>query len=185
MSSSLTAYAQDRLGTTVFETSSKADDTHIFHTSLESAIEQFRWTANGARASNESFRLNAGFLNTFSPNALADHYEGEYFLGIHVALIVAINEFAMFCFAQQEFFPDIGDRSKESSPKPWNERLPGIWLLDNTLTPPTPRPRNDFDDLTDLRAIDMRRLQNKGDGDLNGASDPRNPPQASNGKLRQ
>ena len=127
------AIPQDRLGATVFETSSDDNDTHIFHTSLESAVEQFRWTSNGRNPVGEPFVLSAEFLDTFSPNALADRWEGQYFLGIHVALFVAINEFAMFCFAQRGFFPELGDPTKEGSPKPWDDRLPGIWLIDNTL----------------------------------------------------
>ncbi len=134
MSSTLTTYVHDKLGTTVFQTSATEDDLHIFHTSLESAVKQFHWTSKAKRELGERFKLHACFLDTFSPNALADRWKGEYILGIHVALFVAINEFAMFCFAQSDFFPELGDPSQESSPKPWNDRLPGIWLLDNTLT---------------------------------------------------
>ncbi len=126
-------FATARLGTSTFQPDPDDPNTHIFYVSLESAFEQFRWTSEATRGADEIFKINAGFLDTFSPNALADRFEEEYFLGIHVALFVAINEFAMFCFAQQEFFPDLGDATKESSPKPWNEQLPGIWLLDNTL----------------------------------------------------
>jgi len=126
-------FAKERLGTTVFVPKEDDNDTHIFFASLESAVEQFRWTSKATNAGQEPFGLNVGFLDTFSPNALAERFEGEYFLGIHVALFVAINEFAMFCFAQRDFFSEIGDPTKESSPSPWNERLPGIWLIDNTL----------------------------------------------------
>lgn len=126
-------FAKERLGTTVFVPKEDDNDTHVFFSSLESAVEQFRWTSKAMNAGQEPFRLNVGFLDTFSPNALAERYEGEYFLGIHVALFVAINEFAMFCFAQRDFFSEVGDPTKETSPSPWNERLPGIWLIDNTL----------------------------------------------------
>lgn len=126
-------FANERLGTSAFISKADDPDTHIFFASLESAIEQFRWTAKGANASGAPFKLEAGFFDTFSPNALADRFEDGYYLGVHVALFVAINEFAMFCFAQRDFFDDLGDAAKESSPKPWNERLPGVWLIDNTL----------------------------------------------------
>lgn len=126
-------FSKDRLGTSLFEPDADDPNTHIFYASLESAIEQFRWTSKASRGDGDGFTLHAGFFDTFSPNALADRWDGQFFLGIHVALFVAINEFAMFCFAQRDFFPDIGDPSRESSPKPWNERLPGIWLMDNTL----------------------------------------------------
>lgn len=126
-------FANERLGTSAFIAKADDPDTHIFFASLESAIEQFRWTAKGSNASGAPFKLEAGFFDTFSPNALADRFEDGYYLGVHVALFVAINEFAMFCFAQRDFFDDLGDPAKESSPKPWDERLPGVWLIDNTL----------------------------------------------------
>ena len=126
-------FANERLGTSAFISKADDPDTHIFFASLESAIEQFRWTAKGANVSGAPFKLEAGFFDTFSPNALADRFEDGYYIGVHVALFVAINEFAMFCFAQRDFFDDLGDAAKESSPRPWNERLPGVWLIDNTL----------------------------------------------------
>ena len=130
---SIKRFAKERLGTSAFIAEADDPKTHIFFASLESAVEQFRWTSKGSNVSGELFKLNAAFFDTFSPNALADRYEGGYYLGIHVALFVAINEFTMFCFAQRNFFVDLGDPSKESSPKPWDERLPGVWLIDNTL----------------------------------------------------
>jgi len=126
-------FANERLGTSAFIAKADDPDTHIFFASLESAIEQFRWTAKGSNASGAPFKLEASFLDTFSPNALADRFEDGYYLGIHVALFIAINEFAMFCFAQRDFFADLGYPDKESSPRPWGERLPGVWLIDNTL----------------------------------------------------
>lgn len=126
-------FANERLGTSAFVAKADDPETHIFFASLESAVEQFRWTAKSSNASGAPFKLEAGFFDTFSPNALADRFEDGYYLGVNVALFVAINEFAMFCFAQRDFFDDLGDPAKESSPKPWDERLPGIWLIDNTL----------------------------------------------------
>jgi hypothetical protein len=126
-------FANERLGTSAFIAKADDPDTHIFFASLESAIEQFRWTAKGSNTSGAPFKLEAGFFDTFSPNALADRFEDGYYLGIHVALFIAINEFAMFCFAQRDFFADLGDPDKEFSPRPWDDRMPGVWLIDNTL----------------------------------------------------
>lgn len=125
-------FAETRLQTTAFETSMDSDQSHIFHTSVESAHHQFNWTRGARNARNEEFGLTAGFLDTFSPNALADRFESHYFIGVHVPLFVAISEFSMFCFAQRDFFADVGDPSKETSPAPWDDRVPGLWLIDNT-----------------------------------------------------
>tara|TARA_R110002072_G_scaffold150788_2_gene299379 strand:- start:14891 stop:16009 length:1119 start_codon:yes stop_codon:yes gene_type:complete len=125
-------FAKDRLLTTAFETSADSESSHIFHSSLESAKYQFQWTHGAKNPRGEEFHLVAGFLDTFSPNALADHFEGSYFIGINIALFVAINEFALFCFAQRDFFPEVGDPTKETSPAPWDDRVPGLWLIDNT-----------------------------------------------------
>ena len=125
-------FAELRLQTTAFETSPDSESSHIFHTSLESAYHQFNWTQGTTNKLGEKFNLVAGFLDTFSPNALADRFEGRHFIGMHVALFVAINEFAMFCFAQKEFFPEIGDANQEVSPAPWDDRVPGLWLIDHT-----------------------------------------------------
>ena len=132
-SEAIKIFARMRLGTEVFLPQPDDPEGRIFYASLESTIEQFRWTSKGVNLSGAPFELHIGFLETFSPNALADRYEGKFYLGVHVALFVAINEFAMFCFAQKEFFTDLGDPTKESSPKPWDNRLPGIWLIDHTL----------------------------------------------------
>jgi len=126
-------FARKRLGTEVFAPQPDDPKWQIFQASLASAIEQFRWTSRASNVSGSPFELHITFLETFSPNALADRFEGKFFLGVHVALFVAINEFAMFCFAQKDFFADLGDPTKESSPNPWDDRLPGIWLIDNTL----------------------------------------------------
>lgn len=126
-------FARKRLGTEVFAPQPDDPKWQIFHASLASAVEQFRWTSRASNESGTPFELHITFLETFSPNALADRFEGKFYLGVHVALFVAINEFAMFCFAQRDFFADVGDPKRETSPKPWDDRLPGIWLIDNTL----------------------------------------------------
>ncbi len=125
-------FAELRLQTTAFETSLDLENSHLFHTSLESAYHQFSWTQGTKNRLQNEFKLVAGFLDTFSPNALADRFEGRHFIAMHIALFVAISEFSMFCFAQKDFFPDVGDANQEVSPTPWDDRVPGLWLIDHT-----------------------------------------------------
>lgn len=125
-------FADHRLGTAGFATDASDEKSKLFHISVESARQQFGWTAKGSNLSGHKFSLNAGFVDAFAPNALADAYQGGHFIAMHSALFVAINEFAMFCFAQARFFPDVGDPSVEVSPEPWDHRVPGLWLLDHT-----------------------------------------------------
>lgn len=126
------AYAAERLGAASFQTAAGDPRTDLFHTSLESCRGLFGWTARGKNRAGQRFSLQAGFVDDRRPNALADYWGSEHFIGMHSSLFVAINEFAMFCFTQGEFFPDVGTPARETSPKPWDERVPGIWLLDHT-----------------------------------------------------
>lgn len=73
-----------------------------------------------------------GFVDVFQPNALADCAHARHAIALHTPLLAAFNEFAMFCFAQAGVFSDCGDSGLETSPAPWDDRLPGVWLLDVT-----------------------------------------------------
>lgn len=125
-------FAQDRLGATAFRTETGDPKAHLFYTSLLNAEAQFKWSNDSVDAEGQPFKLTSGFLDIYSPNALADYFNEQHFVGMHTALFAAVSEFSMFCFCQQEFFADIGDPSQEHSPKPWDERVPGLWLLDYT-----------------------------------------------------
>lgn len=125
-------FAEHQLNTSSFKTDANDDSSHIFHTSLESAVQRFAWTENARNIAGDPFRLNAGFIDIFSPNAFADRDGDTHVIAMHTALFVAIGEFALFCFAQQDFFSELGDPSKEVSPKPWNDQVPGLWLIDHT-----------------------------------------------------
>ncbi len=125
-------YAREYLKDTAFKTDLESDSSHLFHVSLESLLTASQWTRKTQNEQNEQFNLVAGFSDLFTPNAFADRFEGSYVIGMHVPLFVSINEFALFCFAQKDFFPEMGDSSQEVSPDPWDDRVPGIWLMDHT-----------------------------------------------------
>lgn len=126
------AFATQELGAQVLEMSPEDPKTGLFHTSLTSALALSAWTAKARDAAGVSFALEAGFVDLMSPNALADRWQGKQIIATHSALFVAINEFALFCFTQAGFFSDVGDPSKELSPAPWNDQVPGLWLLEHT-----------------------------------------------------
>lgn len=125
-------FAASQLDTSEFVTSYDDDQSQIFHTSLDSTLHLLRWTLNARNTTGKKFSFHAGFVDIFSPNAFADQFEHEHYIGLHTAMFVSISEFAMFCFAQEDFFPEIGSSQKETSPEPWDHRVPGLWLLDNT-----------------------------------------------------
>jgi hypothetical protein len=125
-------FAASQLDTSEFVTSYDDDNSQIFHTSLDSTLHLLRWTLNARNTTGTKFSFHAGFVDIFSPNAFADQFEHEHYIGLHTAMFVSISEFAMFCFAQRDFFTEIGNSKNETSPEPWDHRVPGLWLLDNT-----------------------------------------------------
>lgn len=126
-------FARIRLKIPAFQTCPNDPKSNLFDISAESARIQFSWTQKSTNQAGEPFRLGVGFIDDLKPNALADYHADQHFIAMHSSLFVAINEFAMFCFAQRDFFADVGDPSIEISPKPWDDRVPGIWLLDHTI----------------------------------------------------
>lgn len=125
-------FAESRVGASAFRTDADSDTSHVFHSSLESSIQRFEWTKGATNKAGEKFDIAAGFVDIFSPNAFAERFDNTHYIGMHTALFVSINEFALFCFAQSDFFPDLGNPSEEVSPKPWDDRVPGLWLIDYT-----------------------------------------------------
>jgi len=125
-------YAKAHLKNTAFRTVADSDNSHLFHLTLESLYQASLWTKKARNPKGEAFDLVAGFTDLYSPNAFADKFNEQHIIGMHVPLFVAINEFALFCFAQAGFFPELGDAKAEASPAPWDDRVPGIFLLDNT-----------------------------------------------------
>lgn len=121
-----------QLESSTFKTSYDDDKSHVFHTSLDSTIHLLKWTLETKNKNGEPFQYLPGFVDIFEPNAFADRFQDDYYIGLYTAIFVSVSEFAMFCFAQEDFFSEMGDSSKEKSPIPWDHRVPGLWLLDYT-----------------------------------------------------
>lgn len=83
--------------------------------------------------SGSAFKVAAGYHDALTPTAFADWFAGCHIVGIHTGLAVIVQEFCLFCFAQADFFPSIGDASAETSPSAPKGHVPGIWLLTETL----------------------------------------------------
>lgn len=130
--SKFSIFAQSKLNNAEFVTSYDDAKSQIFHTSLDSSRHLLRWTLRAQNLQGKMFNFHAGFVDIFTPNAFADRFESEHYIGLHSAMFVSISEFAMFCFAQQDFFSEMGNTELETSPEPWDERVPGLWLLDYT-----------------------------------------------------
>jgi len=112
---------------------SRDDETTNLHTvSMESITALSRWTENSYDRKNRKLQIIPGYIESMIPNAVADSDGSNFYIGINNALFVIIHEFSMFCFAQQNFFPNIGDANNEVSPEPLDGRAPGLWLLNHT-----------------------------------------------------
>ena len=125
-------FATDRMGARALDITSGADNVALFRDSLQSAIAHTTLRQPPRNADGEELVLTTGYFDKMVPNALAHRVGDRHFIAMNTALFVAIHEFAMFCFTQRDFFPDVGDPSLEVSPKPLDERVPGLWLLDYT-----------------------------------------------------
>lgn len=125
-------WATRRLTTPAVDVWTGAENVGLFRDSLLSALAHTRLSQTPCDPSGTPLSVMAGYLETMAPNACADHENGKHLIAMNSALFVAIQEFAMYCFTQREFFPEIGDASLEVSPPPLDGRVPGLWLLDYT-----------------------------------------------------
>lgn len=125
-------FASQDPSSSAFQSYEDDETTHLFALSLNSFNSMIEWTKGATNSRGEAFRLIPGFLSVMEPNALADRNSENFFAAMNVALFASISEFAMFCFAQRDFFPEIGDSEMEISPGPLGEYAPGIWLFDRT-----------------------------------------------------
>lgn len=123
-------FATKRLNATAYD--HRQDPSGLFQVSLQGIHQQFSFARKTRNAAGQPFRLVSGFIDIYEPNAFAELYDGSYYLGMHSALFVAVHEFALFCFTQRNFFPEVGSSSKEKSPRPADQHAPGIWLLHHT-----------------------------------------------------
>ncbi len=118
--------ARGRLNAEAFDVSSRDEKTLLFHDSLQSALAHISMATTPVNQSGEPLTITAGYIETMIPNAVADYDDGVHLIAMNNALFVAIHEFAMFCFTQSDFFPDVGDPSLENSPSPLDCRK--VWL---------------------------------------------------------
>lgn len=79
-----------------------------------------------------AFSVLNGYTDSFNPNAFADKWNEHHVIGVDASLAVMIQEFTFFCFAQKDFFPELGNASVETSPTPMDGTPPGLWLFKKT-----------------------------------------------------
>jgi hypothetical protein len=125
-------FAAERQEAHALDIASGEENVRLFRDSLQSAIAHTTLKTRPRNVEGDELQVVGGFLDTMVPNAMADRWNGRHFIAMNTALFVAIQEFAMFCFTQRDFFPDVGDPLMEESPPPLNDRVPGLWLLDFT-----------------------------------------------------
>lgn len=118
----------------------------FFNKASQNSFEQnMSWARLAKNSKQQRPSIIVGYVEGMNVNAFADLYEGQFYIGIDQALMVTIQELAYFCFAQQNFFPEIGDASIETSPKPLNNHGAGMWLLDHTHQGETSIPESAHD----------------------------------------
>lgn len=110
------------------------EKTHLFAVSLSSLFNLAAWTDGLQNERGHQLNVLGGFIDTMLPNAVAEWDGQNFYVGINNALFVTITEFAMFCFAQKNFFPDVGDAQLEQSPQPLHGYAPGLWLIQHTTS---------------------------------------------------
>lgn len=114
----------------VFEPQWDREEDHLFCTSLAS-IRDFLKSSDPSYSveASQPFAVDLGFVESPLPNAFANRLGDVLVCGIHSALPVVIHEFALFCFAQANFFPEIGNAASEASPLADLSSPPGLALL--------------------------------------------------------
>lgn len=80
------------------------------HVDLQDHIKKFGKCKNTA---GESFRYASGYIDEGPPNAFSDQFAGHHIVGMDVMLANIIYRLSLKCFADQEFFSDIGDAEIE------------------------------------------------------------------------
>lgn len=132
----LDRYFERVLGSRRFEPAAVTDkyDWDIFRLSLESCWDHLGDTTPKHRADGRPFRLAAGFVDLIRPSAFATERGGTHLIGVHTGLVAAMLEISLFFYSQASFFPEVGDPSKETSP-----RLPAHSSLSLTVVELTRR----------------------------------------------
>jgi len=106
----------------------------LLDTSLSSFTQHLHAMEVRLRAQDGTpFAVEVRTVESIMPNAFARRDGDIHLIGMHTALPVVIQEFALFCFAQGAVFPEIGDPSLERSPQVIGQNPPGLGLLLATL----------------------------------------------------
>lgn len=126
-------YAVERLRSTPFMPDADAAEEMAFAASLASfqKLHERDWGETNARG--QALVVDAGYLESMTPNAFADVHDDRHFIGMHQALLVTIMDLALFAFTQSALFPTVGEAESEASPSPAHGGVPGLYLLELTL----------------------------------------------------
>jgi len=118
-------YAQQYLNSQQLQEQGKTDS--VYGVSINSFMLVMAQNLQKHRDKNIKYHL--GFLSNHGRNAYADERDGEFYLSMHSDMFVGFTQFCNFCFSQAEFLSNIGDASKETSPKADDGFARGIGLF--------------------------------------------------------
>lgn len=136
-------FAKQHLNTVAFEPDFDLQKEQVFAASLGSFRDLARAVDGVTNAAGMMLSIDAGFVETMTPNAFASYHDGVHHVGMHSALMATILELALFVFTQATIFPGVGDASKETSPSFGADDVPGMYLLKTTLAERKVDPQQD------------------------------------------
>lgn len=136
-------FAKQQLNTVAFEPDFDRQEEQVFAASLGSFRDLARATDGVTNAAGMTLSIEAGFIETMTPNAFASYHDGVHHVGMHSALMAKILELALFILTQAAIFPSIGEASKEDSPFFGGDDVPGLYLLKTTLAERKVDPQQD------------------------------------------
>lgn len=136
-------FAKYRLGAEVYEPGERTEENQAFLIALQSFSQLMGWTNGLHNQLGDQRRIECGYIERMTPNALADRYQGVHCIGLHQAMLVSCAEFALYAFTQPAVFPQIGNAAGEVSPELQNAQVPGLLLLGRTLQGEIVHPQQD------------------------------------------
>lgn len=102
-----------------------------FAPSLLSARRLMEFAFGNKRADGSEFRVYPAFVERSPPNAFAFDLGGLHLCAVDAGLVTTSFELCCFALSQREFLPEIGDASKEDSPKLPEDAMLGYWIMDH------------------------------------------------------
>jgi hypothetical protein len=108
-------------------------EEQVFAASLNSFRALARSVDSERNADNMTLKIEAGFVETMTPNAFADFHDGVHCIGMHQALMATIMDLSLYLFTQSELFSNIGNAAAEDSPRYAGNDAPGLYLLKMTM----------------------------------------------------